>query len=48
MNSHKIPRRATKGIAPMVNPKDEISAIRDVHYAVSFFTNFKKKSGGEK
>ena len=27
----------------MENPKDDISAVRDVYYAVSIFTNFKKK-----
>ena len=42
MNSHKTPHRATKGIDPMENPKDGISAIRDMFYAVLFFTNFKK------
>lgn len=44
MNYHKTPHRATKGIDPIKNPEDRISAIRDMFYAVSFFTNFKKKS----
>ena len=43
MNSHKTPRKATRGSDPIKNPEDRISAVRDVYYAVSFFTNFKKE-----